>query len=922
MGSDMDNDSDSAANIVRHARALGPHERLDYIRHACGSDETLLSRVLQALSTQEPCSLQDGMKRDEDSADTVVQRLEGQRLGCYRILRKLGEGGMGDVYLAERADEEYQQQVAIKLVRSGAFSAHLQGRLRMERQILASLQHPNIARLLDGGRASDGTPYLVMEYIEGEPIDVYCDKHRLTIAERVQLVRIICAAVHHAHQNLIVHRDLKPSNILITPAGVPKLLDFGIAKLLDDRRPLNTLAVTQFGYRVMTPAHASPEQVRGDTITTASDIYVLGVLLYELLCGCRPFQLAGARFTELERIICEKDPLPPSARMARNEQDAPHLAHRVAADRATTPARLRKQLEGDLDDIIGMAMRKDAERRYGSAEQLSTDLNRCLEGKPVMARSDTWRYRSGKFIRRHALAVSSASAALVTLAAFATITLMQSHRIAYERDQATIERSRAAQISSFLVELFELSDPSRTRGNQVTAREMLDIGARRVTLGLSDQPETRADLLGTIGTVYQNLGLYSDAVPLLEEALASRVRLRGPRHPDVAAAKVALGGALCDRGDLRACEEQLGSALQMQRSLLGPAAIEVAPTLLAQAHLAQMRGALQIAERYYVESLAIYRRHGRERTPEAASLINELAGLHSYRGEHDRAATLYRTALDIDRQTLGSDHPHVGIHLLNLALTAHLQGQLAEAEPLYTQSMQILSKVLGEEHPQTLDAAANYGRFLHRKGEFGRAEEVFNRVLQLNRKARGERHAFVGHDLVNIGLLHLETGRYDEAERDFLAALDVYAASLPDDHPFIASALTGLGRCQLEQHRILDAQRSLTRAKEIAARSFGPASAQLAAARSTLGRVLLAQQRTTEAGLLLRDSYPVLVDTQGENALITRRAREAIELLELQRSPAENPDQTLERARLSDRISQPRHDQARHDQTPPKKDTP
>lgn len=905
----MDNDSDPAASIVRRARELGPRERADYIRRACGPDETLLSRVLQALRTQGYCSFQDEMEHDDDSSDTLEQRMEGQRLGCYRILRKLGEGGMGDVYLAERADEEYRQQVAIKLVRSGAFSAQLQGRLRTERQILASLQHPNIARLLDGGRASDGTPYLVMEYIEGEPIDVYCDKNRLTIAERIQLIRTICAAVHHAHQNLVVHRDLKPSNILITPAGVPKLLDFGIAKLLDDRQPLNTLAVTHFGYRVMTPAHASPEQVRGDVITTASDIYVLGVLLYELLCGCRPFQLAGARFTELERIICEQDPLPPSARIARNAHDTPQLTARIAADRAMTPARLRKQLQGDLDDIIGMAMRKDAKRRYSSAEQLSTDLERHLEGKPVMARPDTWRYRSGKFIRRHTWAVASASTAIVTLAAFATITLMQSQRIAHERDQANIERSRAAQISSFLVELFELSDPSRTRGNQVTAREMLDIGARRVTLGLSGQPETRADLLDTIGTVYQNLGLYSDAVPLLEEALASRIRLRGPQHADVADAKVALGGAQCDRGDLLACEEQLDSALQMQRTLLGPMAIEVAPTLMAKAQLAQMRGTLQLAQRYYDESLAIYRHHGRERTPEAASLLNELAGLYSYRGEHERAATLYRTALDIDRQTLGNDHPHVGIHLLNLALTSHLQGKLAEAEPLYTQSMQILGKVLGEEHPQTLDAAANYGRFLHRKGEFAHAEEVLNRVLQLNRKARGERHAFVGHDLVNIGLLHLETGRHDQAERDFLAALDVYASSLPDDHPFIASALTGLGRCQLEQQRILEAERSLVRAQEIAARSLQSDSAQLAAARSTLGRVLLSQRRLAEAEPLLRESYPVLVGTQGENALISRRTREALDLLELQRSPSAIPGQTVKPTPPPERTPQIRRGQ-------------
>jgi len=880
MNSDMGNDADLARSIIEHACALGPWERDDYVRRACGPNETLLSRVLLALRTREPYSAWDEWDAEESSVNDLVQPLEGQRLGHYRILHKIGEGGMGDVYLAERADQEYQQRVAIKLVRSGVFSAQVQGRLRMERQILAQLQHSNIARLLDGGRATDGTPYLVMEYIEGEPIDVYCDRRRLSVVERIGLIRTVCAAVHYAHQNLIVHRDLKPGNILITPAGVPKLLDFGIAKLLDARQSLNTLAVTHLEYRVMTPAHASPEQVRGDVITTASDIYVLGVLLYELLCGYRPFQLAGAGFAELERIICEREALPPSVRVENAEEDTPHLMSEIAARRGATPARLRKQLRGDLDDVIGMAMRKDVERRYGSAEQLAADLQRHLEGKPVLARPDTWIYRSGKFVRRHAMAVAASAGAILLLAGFATITFVQSQRIAYQRDQATIERTRAEQISSFLVELFELSDPSKSRGNQATAREMLDIGARRIIMGLSDQRETRAALLGTIGKVYRNLGLYSDSVALLQEALESQVRIHGPRDPAVAAAQAALGDALCDRGDLQACEDHLGAALRLQRELLGADAIEVAPTLMSQARLAQMRGALQIAESYYDASLAIYRLHGRERTSEAASVINELAGLYSYRGDYERAATLYRTALDIDRQALGSDHPHVGMHLQNLALTSHLQGKLAEAGPLYTQSMEILSKVLGEEHPQTLDAAANYGRFLHRKGDFVRAREVLERVLQLDRKARGEHHAFVGHDLVNLGLLHLEIGRHEQAERDFLDALQVYGTSLPDDHPFIASALTGLGRCQLEQKKLREAEDNLLRASNIAARSLEPDSPQLAATHSTLGRVLLAQQRSSDAAPLLRNSYPILVKTQGEEALITRRTREALALLD------------------------------------------
>jgi eukaryotic-like serine/threonine-protein kinase len=872
------------ATIVERARALGPRERSAYVRYACGSDETLLSQVLLGLGEDVSQSgFWDEVAAGESDSHEVAGAIEGQRLGPYRIVSKLGTGGMGDVWLAERADEEYQQQVAIKLVRSGVFSRQVQGRLRMERQILATLQHPNIARLLDGGRAPDGTPYLVMEYIDGEPIDAYCDRRRLAPEERIALVRTVCTAVQYAHQNLIVHRDLKPNNILITPQGVPKLLDFGIAKLLDTRQSAQTLTVTHAEYRVMTPAHASPEQVRGDVITTSSDIYVLGVLLYELLCGRRPFQLVGASLLEMERIICEQEAPSPSEMAARIARESPDLLADIVACRSTTPARLQKYLRGDVDNIVGMAMRKDPERRYSSAEQLAADLGRHLSGKPVLASKDTWLYRTRKFVGRHTLAVAASTAAIITLAVFATITFVQAQRIAYERDVATAERSRAEQVSSFLVELFELSDPSRSRGNQVTARELLDIGARRVSLGLADQPETRATLLGTIGAVYQSLGLYSDSVSLLEQGLQSRIRIHGPQHPAVAEALRELGDAWCDRGDLTQCEARLTAALDMQRQLLGSDSLQIAPTLTAQAKLAQLRGELDQAEQLYDQSLQMYRTHGKERTTDATSVMNELAGLYSYRGQHDRAATLYRAALDIDRQALGNDHPQIGMHLQNLAVALHEQGKLDAAAPLYQKSMQILRRVLGEQHPQTIDAAANYGRFLHRRGDLARAAEVLGKVVELDRQARGPRHAFVAHDLVNLGLVHLDTQKQAQAEQDFRAALDIYAEALPADHPYVASALTGLGRSMLEQDRLGEAERTLRRAQEIAAKSADPNSPQLAAANSSLGRVLMAQRRNDEAAKLLRESYPILLQVQGENAVITQRAREALAQLDAAR---------------------------------------
>lgn len=870
----------AVAEIVEHARSLQPGERAGYVRRACGDDETLLSRVLIALG-EDSCdaNFRQALAAAHDLPLTQPP-LEGQRLGPYRIVRRLGAGGMGEVYLAERADDEYTHQVAIKLVRGGLVSAQVQRRLRTERQILAGLQHPNIARLLDGGRTPDGTPYLVMEYIDGEPIDVYCDRRRLTLEERIALLRTVCSAVHYAHQNLIVHRDLKPSNILITADGTLKLLDFGIAKLLDTRSSSQTLAVTHYEYRVMTPAHASPEQVRGDTITTASDIYVLGVLAYELLTGRKPFQLIDSNLAHLERIICEQQPLAPSAMAARTEVESPDLAVEIAAARSTNCVRLRKQLAGDLDNIVLMAMRKEPERRYSSAEQLSADLGRHLAGLPVLATGDSWWYRARKFVARHAVAVTTSAIAITTLGVFAAVTFLQAQRIAVERDMAATERARAEQVSSFLVELFELSDPSRSRGHQITARELLDIGARRVSTGLADQPETRSSLLATIGRVYSALGLYNESIELLEDALESSIALHGPSHDAVATALLALGNALCERGELNACEARLEAALEMQHELAGPQAIETAPTLMSLARLAQQRGALDEAERLYNLSLATYRRHDRERTPEAASVMNELAGLFSYRGDYERAAVLYRTALDIDRQSLGQDHPHTLMHQHNLALALHLAGKIAEAEPLYASSTAMLEQVLGARHPYTLDALANHGRFLHRKGDLEQAERLFSQVLAIDREVRGAEHPYVGHDLVNRAILMLDLGRYDDAEADLHAALEIYSAALPADHPFVASALAGLGRWELEQGRADEAERLLRQAIDMAARAIPADSPQLAVAKSSLGGALLAQRRFEEAAPLLRESYPVLVRTHGENAVITRRARAALAQLE------------------------------------------
>src|SRR5581483_1679851 len=407
--------------------------------------------------------------------------------------------------------DQFRKLVAIKVVKRGMDTDYVLERFHNERQILAHFDHPNIAKLLDGGVTADGRPYVVMEFIAGQPIDEYCDARRLDVQARLELFLKVCSAVAYAHQNLVVHRDLKPRNVLVMDNGEPRLLDFGIAKMLGDDRE-----VTMPGMRMMTPDYASPEQVRGEPVTTASDVYSLGVLLYELLSGHRPYQIKSYTPVEIEKVICGQEPELPSDAATRGRDDT---GTESTAPSATAPSRPRgtaSQLKGDLDNIILMALRKEPQRRYASVEQFAEDIRRHLEGLPVIARKDTFAYRAGKFVTRNKVAVSVALAFVLLLAVSLVVIVRQSVRAARERD-------KARQVAQFLAEIFKVSDPGESRGNSVTAREILDKGAERIDRELSGQPEVQATLMATIGQVYESLGLYDAAAPVLEKALNIRL---------------------------------------------------------------------------------------------------------------------------------------------------------------------------------------------------------------------------------------------------------------------------------------------------------------------------------------------------------------------------------------------------------------
>lgn len=785
----------------------------------------------------------------------------GTHFGAYQLERQLGLGGMGDVWLARRIDGRFEGAVALKVLHAHVAQSSARERFVREGRILGQLSHPHIARLLDAGATSLGVLYFVLEYVEGEPIDRWCDERRLDLPARLRLFLQVCDAVAHAHTHLVIHRDLKPANILVTERGEIKLLDFGIAKLVEPEKPAEETELTRLSGRALTPDFAAPEQILGQPVTTATDVYALGVLLYLLLSGRRPYRRHHMTTRELERhvLVAEAVPL---GRATLGGDDA----GAIAEQRSSTAQKLKRALSGDLNTIVAKALRAEPERRYSSVEQLSADVGRYLAGHPVLAARDTWTYRTRKFISRHVAGVTVATASVLLLAGFAVAMYVQVERTARER-------VRAEQVSSFLVDLFELSDPYKGRGNEVTARELLDIGTRQVESRFEAQPDTRAALMGTMGRVYNRLGLAGEARPVLEKALEGLIEIHGPAHPDIAATLNEIGNALAAQGELEAAQARLEEALQMRRDLLGADAAEVAETLTDLGRVALERGQPKVAEQYFRDSLALYSRRGLQATPQAALVMNELASLLVYVGHYDEAAGLLEAALKIDRRSVGEDHPRVIMEIHNLAFVLQMQGQFAAAEPLFRESNEQMLRVLGPEHPYTIDTLSNYGRFLRRKGDIAEAEKVLRDVLELNLRVRGAAHPTVGISQVNLAILLHDAVRLSEAEAQFRAGLETYTKTLPPDHPSFVHALSGIGRVLVDRGHAAEAVPLLRRATEIAGAAMPADSPMLAIARSSLASALVEMRQYDEAESLLRNSYPIVIGTQGKESAVVRQAR-------------------------------------------------
>jgi serine/threonine protein kinase/Tfp pilus assembly protein PilF len=776
-----------------------------------------LAAEIQALLDEHQALSEERFLAGEAPSPPVPCSLAGQAVGAYTLESVIGEGGMGTVWLARRNDGRFESEAAVKLLNVSLLGRAGEERFRREGRILARLTHPHIARILDAGVSSAGQPYLVLEHVHGQSIDAWCDARSLGIEARLRVFLDVLAAVSHAHANLIVHRDIKPSNVLVAGDGRIKLLDFGIAKLLEgDPHSAEATALTMESGVALTPEYAAPEQVTGTPVTTATDVYALGLLLYQLLSGQHPAGPSVRSTSEMLRWIVDAEPPRLSEAVAERKTTAQGTLTENAARRTTTPERLRRTLRGDLDTIVAKALKKTPKERYASVDAFADDVRQYLGRRPISARPDTLAYSTAKFLRRHPGPVAAAAGVAVLVA---TLVAFYTSRLATERDRAQLEAEKASKVSELLTGLLTGVDPYRAPDvKEPTVRNLLDAGAERVQKELAGQPQLEAEMLTVIGKVYNRLGLYDQATPLLEKAVSIARRVLGPQDLQRAESLADLGSVLRAKGDLEAAAPLLEEALAIRRRRLGE-------------------------------------------HKDVADNLQELAYLYDVRGDAQRYERMMREALAIRRKVLGEEHPDTISSLSDVGLFLLHKGDPAEAVPILRQCMESTRKLLGPGHPDVATAMVNYGTALTATGRPREAEALMREAIPISRKALGERHPDNAVKLYNLAKPLRSEGRYDEAAAALEEALELTRSTLGAEHSRTQRFAVALALVRLDQGRPGVAEPMARRALEIQQRTLPPDDLRIGEAKSALGAVLTRLGRYDEAEPLLLDARRILKET-------------------------------------------------------------
>ncbi|MCC7123221.1 MAG: serine/threonine protein kinase [Acidobacteria bacterium] len=760
-------------------------------------------------------------------------------IGPWRVLRALGEGGMGAVYLGERAAGDLTLRAAIKVVSSGLDRDDVLRRFRTERRILASLDHPGIARLLDGGSTDDGVPYFALEYVDGVPLTDYARAQHLDLRQRLTLFQSVCDAVEFAHRRLVVHRDLKPGNIFVGGDGAPKLLDFGIARLLvstDSDQPPATVT----GHGWMTPAYASPEQLCGEPVSTATDVYALGLILHELLTG-QPVFAAGTDPMAVAKAKLDGTIARPSTALLRTTS---------GADTAASRTREARALKGDLDTIVLKALAPEPVRRYASAVDLSTEIERHLSGLPVRARPDAFAYRAGKFVRRHRWPVGFAAVAVIALVAGLALALRGEQQARRAEAEARTSAAAAERVSAFLVDLFSVSDPSASRGSAMTARELLDRGADRIDRDLTDSPDVQSRLRTVMAQAYSELGLYDRQADLVSRDLEDVTARLGPSSVEALASKARLASALMRRGEYARARDMAEEAVTGFDARGEPPSREQA-IALSQAGIGHWRtGDMKTARERLERSLVVHDALPQQQPRDLIGILNNVAILRWQQDDLDGGRPLYQRALDLAVQTYGEQSTHVANTLNNLAILELQAGHLELARGHHQRALVIRRAILAADHPDIAESLHNIGEAERRLRRYAEARPATEEAWTIRRRRFGDDHVITVSSETNLGLILAHLGEHARARPLLVHSIGVYERTLGPTHVVLSYALAGLGNLERDTGRLDEAERHLRRAVAISEQSLGLAHRDTRGVRGDLARVLRALGRTEEASLL------------------------------------------------------------------------
>ena len=820
-----DNESDSsidwqkAEELFGEAMRLPKDARSRFVSERCVNDRPLAMAVNELLEaadrTDGPIERIIGEAAIDLDAETqeAASRSMPSRIGAYRVLDRIGVGGMGQVFLAERADDQFEQKVAIKILGTRFAGPELVRRFRTERQILANLNHPNVARLLDGGETDDGLPFLVMEYVEGSTILDYCNEQRLGLKQRLSLFLDVCDAIQHAHQNFVIHRDIKSSNVIVAADGTVKLLDFGIAKLLQSQLMLHTVAETVADARLLTPANASPEQLRNSQITTATDVYGLGLLLYELLTGHSAYELTGVSRTELERVICETMPSPPSLRITQSVND-------TSADYGSTRDRLRRTLLGDLDTIVMKALRKEPERRYGTVREFADDIERYLSDEPVRARAEDFFYRARKFVARNrAVVIGTAAVFLVA----AGLTLFYTDRVAKERDRADLRAEEAEQTSQFLISL--LNGANRLESSeQMTIDEILDIASERVEAEMSDVPDLQSKLHYVIGAAYTSIENYERSFFHHEKALEYLRQQPATFDRDAAYSEIAQALSVLYRnyGDYDKSLEISEEVLALNERIFAPDDYRISYGLNKHGQILDALGQYEEAREYLERAVAVGLAGVGEENEYTADAMNNLAIVYSSLGDRFKTEEYYARALAANRAVLPRLHPNLANSIANYGIFLNNMQRYEDARPYLEEALALRRETFaGVDSRRVALGAESLGINLTWLGEFDEAEALLTEGLELTIDVLGADHPTTARRHRNVARLYLVQERFEDALPHYEATRQIIVDTFGTEHPDVFRSQQDVGRALLGLSRLDEAIVALTAAYEGMTATYG-----------------------------------------------------------------------------------------------------